>query len=172
MLFAWTDALPPPTLLPLIRARNSSICYGPLTISQSLASQDDAINWKRDGWSLVHLDFEGWSAILFDTETVPAIADTKAVMPWQTCLGQLQAVLQSAELVGLYGVVHDFLTIGINECESELCPSLCLWCLVVTLGISNAANIDHLSWTINAAVGIDTEMVSKFVVVVVISTPA
>ena len=42
----------------------------------------------------------------------------------------------------------------------------------MTLGISNAANIDRLSWTINAAVSIDTEMVGKFVVVVVISTPA
>ena len=64
-----------------------------------------------------------------------------------------------------------FLTIDIKKCKIILLACLSRWCLVVTLGKDNTANIDHLSWTINAAVGINIDMFQEFVVVVVISTP-
>ena len=93
-------------------------------------------------------------------------------MTGQSRFGQQQAVLQSAELVSLQRVCQDLLAIGILEREGKFFACLGLRRLVVTLCVSEAAHVDGLSRTVDAAVGINVEMMSNPVVVVLRITPS
>ena len=170
MCLAWAETLVQPTLLPLVSSCNPRPSNRPLAVRQCLACQGNAVNWKCDGRSLVHLNLESGTTILFDAEIVEPAVEADVVAAWQTCFGQLQAVRQGTELVGLQGVFHDFLTVRIDKGELQVCSFLCLWRFAVLPAVSKAAHIDCLSRTIDAAVGIDIDaMMEVFVLVVMIA---
>ena len=170
--YAWTETPVPPALLPSISSRNTSICHWPLAVRHRLSCQSNAVNGKRDGRSLVHLDLESRTTILFNANVDCVVIHPNAIIAGQTRLGQLQAVLHGAELVALQDVLCQFLTIGIGERYGKLCSCLNPWCFVVTLGVSDAAHINRLPRPIDTAVGVDIDVMLQLVVIVVAITPS
>ena len=69
----------PPAGLPAISACDAGICHGPLAVGHGAASQGDAVGRQRNIRRFFHLNLEGGTAILLDTEGDRSVVNPYAV---------------------------------------------------------------------------------------------